>query len=81
MKIKESNTIFCCCFGSQSDREPFELGDFVVQPCEQYMYLGSPFTCDGSISSSVKVHTNIKMAHVNKFVSFPRKNNDVPFIV
>lgn len=81
MKINESKTKFFVICGNQSDRESFELGDFVVEPCEQYVYLGSPFTCDGSVSSSVKAHANTKMAHVNKFVSFLKKNNDVPLIV
>ena len=43
--------------------------------------MGSPFTCDGAVNSSVKQHAKSKLCHVIKFVSFIKKNNDVPFIV
>ena len=33
------------------------------------------------MSSAVKVHVNNKLCHVLKYVSFLKKNNDVPFIV
>lgn len=45
------------------------------------VYLGSPFTADGSVSSSVRAHADAKMPHVIKFVSFLNKNNDIPFRV
>lgn len=34
---------------------------------------GSPFTADGSVSSSVRAHAAAKMAHVTKFISFLKK--------
>ena len=46
-----------------------------------YVYLGSPFTSDGSTTFAVKAHANINMSHVFKFVSFVRENNDIPFVV
>lgn len=45
------------------------------------VHLGSPFTCHGSASSAIKLHAKLKMSHVLKFVSFIKKNNDVPFDV
>ena len=45
------------------------------------MYLGSPFTSDGSLSSAIKVHAKTKLSHVIKFVPFMKKNNDMPYIV
>ena len=52
-----------------------------MEHCTSYVYLGSPFTSDGSVSSSVSVHAKNKLCHVLKYVSFLTKNNDVPFIV
>lgn len=36
---------------------------------------------DGSVSSAIKVHAKSKTGHVLKFVSFIKKNNDIPFVV
>lgn len=81
MKINQSKTKFFVICGSLCDRESLRLDGLVVEPCKQYVYLGSPFMCDRSASSAVKAHARTKMSHVNKFVSFLKKNNDVPFIV
>ena len=53
----------------------------MVESCTRYTYLGSIFTADGFVSSSVAAHAQSRVAHVNKFVSFLHKNNDIPFIV
>ena len=52
-----------------------------MAPCTSYVYLGSPFTSDGSVSSALKLHAKTKMGHVLKFISFVSKNNDIPFVV
>ena len=57
------------------------MNDLKVVHCNLYVYLGSPFTSDGSISSAVKAHANVKMTHVLKVVSFINKNNGVPLFV
>lgn len=57
------------------------MNGLVIEHCNSYVYLGSPFTCDGNVSRAVKLHANNKMPHVLKFVSFIKKNNDVPFVV
>ena len=81
MKVNQSKTKFFVINGSETDLEALIVNELVVEHCEMYIYLGSPFTSDGSVSSAVKVHANIKMSHVLKFVSFISKNNDVPFVV
>ncbi len=53
----------------------------MVDWCDSYMYLGSIFICDGSVSSAVASHARCKTAHVLKSVSFLQKNRDVPFYV
>ena len=61
--------------------QPLEVQGMVVEHCNMYVYLGSPFTSDHSTSSAVKIQANMKMPHVLKFVSFVKKNNDIPYIV
>ena len=51
----------------------------MVEWCDSYTYLGSIFTCDGSVSSAVSNYA--KTAHALTFVSFLQKNRDVPFYV
>ena len=43
--------------------------------------MGSTFTSDGSLVSSIRAHAQSKVAHVIKFVSFSNENRDIPFIV
>ncbi|KAG0699628.1 hypothetical protein GWK47_025772 [Chionoecetes opilio] len=81
MKVNKTKTNFMVICGSDADRLPMIVDGLVVNHCQRYTYLGSPFTADGSASSAVKAHAQDKMAHFNKFVSFLHKNNDVPFIV
>ncbi len=81
MEVNEGKTKFFVINGTIEDKETVRIGDLKVEPCSQYMYLGSPFTADGSVSSSVKAHATAKMAHVTKFISFLKKNNDIPFHV
>lgn len=46
-----------------------------------YTYLGAPFTADSSTTSAVNTHATSKIHNVLRFVSFIRKNNDIPFTV
>ena len=81
MKINASKTKFFVINGEIGDRESLSVGDLVVEHCNSYVYLGSHFMCDGSVSSAVKEHAKVKICQVLKFVSFITKNNCVPFIV
>ena len=81
IKTNKSKTKFFTICGNLRDREPLRLGELVVESCNQYIYLGFPYTCDGSAYSAVMVHADTKMAYVNKFISFLKKNNDIPFRV
>ena len=80
MKVN-GKTKFFAINGVDGDTEPLCVGGLAIEHCKSYIYLGSPFTCDGSVSSAVKEHAKNKMCHVLKFVSFVRRNNDVPFMV
>ncbi len=81
MVINQSKTKFFVIHGSGTDSDPIVGNELVVQPCDMYIYLGSPFTSDGSTSSAVRAHANSRLPHVLKFVSFIRENNDIPFIL
>lgn len=50
------------------------VNNLVIEHCDSYIYLGSPFTSDGSTSSAVKAHAKAKMCHVLTFVSIVSKN-------
>ena len=56
------------------------LNELRIEHSSCYIYLGSPFTSVGSVSSAVKLHAKNNSCHV-KYVSFVKKNNDIPFIV
>ncbi len=77
------NLSFFVINGTMEDKEEVHIDGLEVEWCAQYMYTwgGSPFTADGSVSSSVRTHAAAKMAHVTKFISFLKKNNDLPFRV
>lgn len=77
MKINASKTVYFVIHGNMRGIEPFKVGDLTIESCEQYVYLGSPFTCDGSTTSAVKVHASAKMAYVSKFISFLKKTTSL----
>ena len=79
MIVNSSKTKFFVINGNRQDEEQMVVGGFVVDTCEQYVYLGCIFTADGSVSSSIKAEAQSRICHVLKFVSFLNKNNDIPF--
>ena len=81
MKVNEAKTKFFVVGGSAADLEPVRVAGLEVERCQQYTYLGATFTADGSVHQAVRTHALAKTAHVAKFVSFIKKNNDVPFQV
>ena len=81
MSMNASKTKFFVIHGTPEDNEEVHVDGVIIERCAQYTYLGSVFTVDGSVSSSVKAHAEAKMAQVMKFISFLKKNNDIPFQV
>ena len=58
------------------------MDGLAMEACDQYVYLGSPFTADEATSATIKVHDSNKMCHTLKFMSLINKNNnDIPFII
>lgn len=81
VKTNHTKTNFFVVNGSNVEKESLCVDDLVVEWCDNYVYLGSPFTADGSVSSVVRAHATAKIPHALKFVSFLKKNNDIPFFV
>lgn len=81
MEINAKKTKFMVLHGSEEDRRPITVNDVSVVLCEQYVYLGSTITADGSTSTTIKAHAQRVMCQALKFIAFVDKNNDVPFWV
>ncbi len=81
MVIKEAKTKFFVIHGAGGDAEPLHMDGLIIAPCSMYVYLRSPFTSDSSVSSAIRVHARTKLNQIIKFVTFIKKNNDVPFVV
>ena len=81
MVINENKTKLMVINGSFVDKQPILVDRIAIKHTDTYMYLGSPFTSDGSLSSIVKVHIQEKMAHFHKFIAFLDKNFELPFII
>ena len=81
MIVNDSKTKFMVINGTREDKEPMVFNSDVISYSNQYIYLGSPFTDDGSPSTAIKRHAVSKMCHTLKFISFINRNNDVPFII
>lgn len=81
MIVNTGKTKFMVINGSDEDKELINCRNNHVGYCNQYIYLGSPFSDDGSPSTAIKIHAANKMCHALKFISFVSRNNDVPFLV
>ncbi len=73
MKVNASKTKFFVIHGTPEDNESIHIDGLVVERCTRYVYLGSPFTADDSVSASVRAHADSKMGHVMKFISFLKR--------
>ena len=81
MRVNVKKTKFFVICGNDIDKQPIVINDLIIEPCDQYIYLGSPFTSDGSVSTAIQAHAQSKTCHIMKFVSFLSKNNDIHFSV
>ncbi len=73
MGIYLSKTNFFVIHGSAADKEPIIVDNVVVKWCDTYIYLGSPFTSDGSTFSAVKAHAERKLKDLKSLHYFLRK--------
>ena len=79
MKVNELKTNFMVINGVDADRREFTVEGVTVKHTLSYIYLGSPFTEDANLSSVIKLHVKTRMADLNKFMIFCRKNETMPY--
>lgn len=59
MRINEKKKIFIV--NVKEDMKPTHVDNLTVQWCGSYVFLGSPFTCDGSVSHAAKLRATLKL--------------------
>lgn len=69
MAVNSSKTYFFVIYGEEKDVEPMQVDEMVVELCTSYICWGSPFTCDGSASSAVRLQAKSKLCHELKYIS------------
>ena len=79
MKVNELKTKLMVINGEERDREPFTCKDVTVKHAIKYIYLGSPFTENGSIRSVIELHLKTRTADLNKFKIFCKMNATMPY--
>lgn len=82
MKINLSKTK-CLIINAHNDElnTSFTIGNDAIEYAQSYLYLGSYFTADGSIVSSLKLQAQAKEKEINKFIIFNNTNKDYPLWV
>ena len=78
MKVNASKTQFLTI--SSNDKNPFQLGDAVIQYTDKYKYLGTWIT-NKPMAEQIKAHIIAKKPQSLKFSSFLHKNIDAPYMV
>ena len=86
MVINEDKTEFMAFVTTNpNDRIPILLnlhhGVVRVTHCSEYKYLGSIFTSDGKVSSTMSKHCVSKTKDINKLSIFLESNKNAPFLV
>ena len=80
MKVNEVKTNLLVINGNRKDREDFVCGEVTVKHATSYIYLGSPFTEDGRMSTILKMHLKTRVADLNKFKIFCKVNATMPYV-
>jgi hypothetical protein len=62
------------------DKAPLPVGQCLINPCSQYVYLGTPILPE-NITNQVECHIASKQCHLRKFSSFIARNFDSPYQV
>ena len=79
MKVNEIKTKLLVINGEAKDREEITCMSVTVKHAITYIYLGSPFTENGSIRSAVDLHLKTRTADLNKFKIFCKTNCTMPY--
>ena len=79
MKVNEIKTKLLVINGEERDRKEFTCKNVTVRHASMYIYLGSPFTENGSICSVIELHLKSRVADMNKFKIFCKINSSMPY--
>lgn len=77
-QINQSKTKFMVIGGSGRDREPIISGRVTIANCDEYHYLGVPFTQDGRMTTSLKTNAKERQKQLLKLAQFLHTNRDYP---
>ena len=80
MVVNADKTNFMVINGDDQDKTPIRLRENVIRHCDQYVYLGSVFTSDGSTKYSIELHVKEKEKHFHKLVMFFVYQSRVSFL-
>jgi hypothetical protein len=85
MVVNQKKTKFMVVNSNGEDKLPLDCVynnlSLTIEYTNVYVYLGSPFTDDGNISTAIRYHAENCQKHLNKLVIFLEHNRDVPFSV
>ena len=85
MVINEDKTKFIAFCSPKVEKRPIKLqlnyGTVYVTHCKEYTYLGSIFTSDGKVLSSLRRHVLVKENSMNKLIIFLERNKNAPYEV
>ena len=79
--VNADKTRFMVINGNDQDKTLICLRENVIRHCDQYVYLGSVFTSDGSTKSSIEQHVEEKEKHFHKLVMCLCTNREFPFCI
>ena len=80
MRVNELKTKLMVINGEEKDRAEFTCKNITVKHTTKYIYLGSPFTENGSIRSVIDSHIKTRTADLNKFRIFCKMNSTMPYM-
>ena len=80
MIINEGKTKLMVINGKREDRmEIITSNGIVIKHTETYVYLGSPISESGSMKKDLDLHAAQNFKHLNKFILFCVKNDEMPY--
>ena len=72
MIVNESKTKLMVINGNINDKQPIVVNNLSITHADSYIYLDSPFSSDGSLSTAIKLHVQAKMGHFHNFCCIPK---------
>ena len=78
--LNENKTKFMVINGTVADHRPIIVKGTKIENCDNYVYLGSIFTEDGTIQSSIKQHCKMKASLLLKYQASIQKKLRLPIL-